>query len=107
MCIRDSVYNVGTSIISWTVTDGCSNSSTCQTSITVTAQPTAAISYAGSPFCSGQTSTSVTLTGTGAYTGGIFSAPAGLSINTSTGAVDFTASSPGTYTVTYTIPASG
>lgn len=40
--------------------------------------------------------------------GGVFSAvPAGLSINAATGVVDLSASTPGTYTVTNTIPASG
>lgn len=40
--------------------------------------------------------------------GGVFSSvPAGLSINAATGVVDASASTPGTYTVTNTIPASG
>ncbi len=47
----------------------------------------------------------MTQTGTG---GGTYSAsPAGLSINTSTGAIDLGASTEGTYTVTYTIVAVG
>lgn len=40
--------------------------------------------------------------------GGVFTfVPAGLSINAATGVVDLSASTPGTYTVTNTIPASG
>jgi VCBS repeat-containing protein len=67
----------------------------------------ATISYPGSPFCNSITTDQVpTITGTSGgsfnYTGtGI------LSINTSTGAIVPSASTPGTYTVHYQIPASG
>ncbi|HEY0111034.1 MAG TPA: hypothetical protein VGB67_15450, partial [Fibrella sp.] len=73
--------------------------------ITVTVHPTpsATISYAGSPYCSSAGTATATVTGT---TGGTFSSAAGLSINASTGAVNLGASTPGSYTVTYTIPAS-
>ncbi|MFY7886605.1 MAG: PKD-like domain-containing protein, partial [Dolichospermum sp.] len=47
----------------------------------------------------------VTLTGTGNYTGGTFSSTTGLSINATTGAITPSTSTPGTYVVTYTIPA--
>jgi len=48
------------------------------TSVIITAVPTAAINYAGSPFCSSlATPQPVTLTGTGAYTGGTYSSAAG------------------------------
>ncbi|WP_428665822.1 3-coathanger stack domain-containing protein [Runella sp.] len=62
------------------------------------------IAYNGSPY--GNTGTaSVTLTGA---VGGVFSAtPSGLSLNTSTGAVDLAASAPQSYTVTYTVMAAG
>jgi len=60
----------------------------------------ASISYAGSPFCNTGTTT-VSLTGN---TGGTFSAsPAGLSINTTTGAIDLANSALNNYTVTYTV----
>jgi len=79
------------------------------TGVTITSVPTATISYGGNPFCrSFTTSQPATITGTGAYTGGAYSSiPAGLSINTSTGAIIPSTSTSGTYTVTYTIPASG
>ncbi|QBZ98950.1 T9SS type B sorting domain-containing protein [Flavobacterium sangjuense] len=77
------------------------------TTITITALPTATISY-GTPFCSSlATAQAVTLTGTGAYTGGVYSSTAGLTINPATGAITPSASTPNTYTVTYTIAASG
>src|SRR6266498_3665642 len=82
---------------------------TATSPITITAVPTATISYAGSPFCKSiGTAQSVTLTGTGVFTGGTYSAsPAGLSINAGSGAITPSSSAAGTYTVTYTIPASG
>jgi len=72
--------------------------------ITVTVLPSATIGYTGSPWCTDAAIQNVTLTGT---PGGIFSAPAGLSINALTGAITPSASTPGIYTVTYTILPSG
>jgi hypothetical protein len=87
--------------------NGCSEV-LATTSVTITAAPTAVISYAGTPFCTSlATAQAVTLTGTGAFTGGTYSSTAGLTINTSTGAITPSTSTAGTYTVTYTIPASG
>ena len=75
---------------------------------TVTTPPTATISYAGTPFCRSLTTAQpVTLSGTGAYTGGSYSSSGGLSINPSTGSITPSTSTVGNYTVTYTIPASG
>jgi hypothetical protein len=71
---------------------------------TVTPLPTASISYSGSPWCSAAGIQNVTLTGT---PGGTYSAPAGLTINLVTGAITPSSSTPGTYTVTYTIAAAG
>lgn len=62
---------------------------------------TAAINYAGSPYC---TSGTATVTQTGAA-GGVYTAPAGVSINSATGDINLGASTPGTYTISYTIPA--
>jgi len=78
------------------------------TNVTITALPTASISYTGSPWCTTAGTQSVTLTGSGGYTGGTYSAsPAGLNINSSTGLITPGSSTAGTYTVTYTIAASG
>ncbi|MGL2966454.1 GEVED domain-containing protein [Flavobacterium sp. XGLA_31] len=82
-------------------TNGCTSARTAVTA-TVTPQPTATISYAGTPFCSTAGIGNVTLNGTNAYTGGTFSSTAGLTIDSVTGAIDVAASTPGTYTVTYT-----
>jgi len=72
--------------------------------ITVTPAPSASISYSGSPWCTSESVRNATLTGT---PGGIFTAPAGLSLDGSSGAITPAASSGGTYTVTYTIAAAG
>ena len=81
-------------------------SSTLAVNITVPA--TASISYTGTPFCKSSTSQTVTLTGTGTYTGGTYTASSSnLSINGTTGTINPSASLAGTYTVTYTLPAVG
>src|SRR5205814_645735 len=108
--VTPSTSTAGTYTVTYTIpsSGGCA-AIPVTTSVTITAVPTATISYAGTPFCksvgAGQ---SVTLTGTGAYTGGTYIAsPAGLTINAGTGAITPSSSTAGTYTVTYTIPASG
>ena len=75
------------------------------TAFAVTAPPaTPTISYAGTPFCTSlATPQSVTLTGSG----GTFPALSGLTLNSSTGAITPSTSTAGSYTVAYTIPASG
>ncbi|MFL5745281.1 MAG: hypothetical protein ACJ751_11475, partial [Niastella sp.] len=108
--ITPSSSTAGTYTITYTkgAAGGCS-AITAITTVTITAAPTAAISYPASSFCTGiTTAQSVTLTGTGAYTGGTFSSsPAGLSINSTTGGITPSGSTAGTYTVTYTSPATG
>ena len=99
----------GTYVVTYTIPaiSGCP-AIPVTTNVTVTAPPTAVINYSRSPFCKNWTAETVTLSGTGAYTGGSYSAsPAGLSINASTGTINPNASTAGTYTVTYSIPASG
>jgi hypothetical protein len=70
--------------------------------VTITAAPAATISYAGTPYCGNAGTATVTRTGTA---GGTYTSTAGLSINASTGAVNLSGSTPGTYTVTYTVAA--
>ncbi|MDB5275803.1 MAG: Protein of unknown function precursor [Ferruginibacter sp.] len=81
---------------------------TLTTTVTITALPTASIGYAGAPFCTSDvTAQTVTLTGTGSYSGGVFSSDPSLVLNTGTGSFTPNGSSAGSHTVTYTIPASG
>ncbi|MFY7886516.1 MAG: hypothetical protein ACOVOV_16905, partial [Dolichospermum sp.] len=107
--INPSLSTPGNYIINYTIpaSGGC-NSITVTRQITITALPTASINYSGSPFCNSvSTVQPVILTGTGAYTGGTFSSTAGLVINASTGAITPSTSTAGTYTISYTILASG
>jgi len=105
--VTPSTSTAGTYTVTYTIaaSGGCAAFSTTA-SVTITTAPSATISYAGSPYCTSLAGAqAVTQTGTagGAYT----AAPAGLSINAGTGAVTPSSSTPGTYTVTYTIAASG
>lgn len=95
----------GTYTVTYTIapSGGCGTTITT-TTITITAAPNATISYAGSPYCSNAGTANVILTGTA---GGTYSSTAGLSLNAATGAVNLAASTAGTYTVTYTVPAGG
>lgn len=88
---------VGTYTIKYTFGNGsCSDSTT--TVVTINPQPVATISYVGSPYCASGTA-SVYQTGTA---GGTYASTTGLVINTTTGVVNLSNSTPGTYTVTYT-----
>ena len=68
--------------------------------LTVTPED-ATFSFATNNYCQSGTDPTPSLSG---VTGGTFSAPAGLSINTSSGEIDLSASTPGTYSVTYETP---
>jgi hypothetical protein len=101
-----SPVGAGTATMTYTVTGGpgCANATGTRT-VTVTALPSATISYAGSPFCKNLTTAQpVTITGTA---GGAYTSTTGLSINSSTGAVTPSSSTAGTYAVTYTLAATG
>ena len=80
------------------------------TSVTITGLPTAAINYADATLCKDVVASQLPgLSGTGAYAGGTFSYIGGSlnSFNTSTGAFVPSASTAGSYTISYLIPASG
>ncbi|WP_207917089.1 T9SS type A sorting domain-containing protein [Flavobacterium hiemivividum] len=107
--ITPSTSTAGSYAVTYTIaaTGGC-NAVTATTNITITAKPTANISYAGASFCKTITGVqAVTLTGTNAYIGGTFSAPAGLTINSTTGEITPSTSTAGNYTVTYLGPTTG
>jgi gliding motility-associated-like protein len=89
-------------------TNGCSDASGF-TTVTITQLPSVEISYPGTPFCkSDANAKSVSFAnGKGAYTGGSYSSTEGLTISSGNGDITPSSSTPGTYTVIYTIPASG
>lgn len=95
--------NPGTYTITHSVNVSCPNTST-QT-ITITSAPETEFSYAGTTYCSNASNPApVFVTGASA---GAFSSTAGLLINSSTGVINLSGSTPGTYTVTNAIAASG
>ena len=107
--INPSTSTVGT----YTVTYSTPEAGGCEpviatTEITITPTPTASITYGTTPFCtSDATPHEVTQTGTNGFSGGTYSAPEGLNINPTTGAITANTSTPGEYTVTYSTPVAG
>ncbi len=100
--ITPSTSTPGTYTITYTTPSSGSCQISTTTQVTILPLPTATISYSGTPFCKSLVSAqSVTLTGTGTYTGGTYSSTTGLTINASTGAINPSTSTPGTYTVAY------
>ncbi|MEP5502083.1 MAG: T9SS type A sorting domain-containing protein, partial [Algibacter sp.] len=92
-----SASTPGLYIVTYTTAGTCPNSS--NVNVTVNALDDASFNYSTSAYCADATDPSATITG---LSGGSFSSTSGLSINTSTGAIDVSASTPGLYTVTYT-----
>ncbi len=83
---------------------GCPAVSATST-ITITAVQAASFSYVGTPFCQiGGVNPSPTYSG-GAFGGTFTATPSGLSLDANTGVINSALSTPGTYTVTNTIPA--
>ncbi|MFN8265871.1 MAG: gliding motility-associated C-terminal domain-containing protein [Chitinophagaceae bacterium] len=106
--INLAASTAGTYTVTYTVAaSGCNPAGSSTASITITAStaPTTGFSYT-SPVCSNGTNPTPT-TVPGFTAGGTFSSTAGLSINSSTGVINLAVSTAGTYTVTYTVAASG
>ena len=100
--ITASGSTVGNYTVTYTVSSaGCSNAST--NNIAITNPPSASISYS-SPFCK-TVASAVSPTITGPNGGTFSSSPAGLTINTTTGAITPSTSTAGSYTVTYSVAA--
>jgi hypothetical protein len=90
-------------LVTFTTNGTCPNTSS-QT-INITSSPDASFSYSNTNYCTtGSNPTPSFVSGASA---GTFSSTTGLVINSATGVVDLAASSPGTYSVTNTIAASG
>jgi hypothetical protein len=95
--IDASASTVGTYIVTYATSGACPNSS-LQT-VVINATDNASFAYNTTAYCQNTADPTPTVTGLG---GGTFSSTGGLSINNNTGQVDVSASTPGTYTVTYT-----
>ena len=83
--------------MTYTTAGTCPNSSTV--SVTINAMDDASFSYSAAAFCVNQSDPIATVTG---LTGGTFSSTTGLALSISTGTIDLSASTPGTYLITYT-----
>ena len=92
-----SASTPGTYTVTYTTAGSCPNSSTAN--VTINGLDNASFSYAASSFCTDATDPSPTITG---LAGGTFTSTAGLSIDSSSGTIDASASTPGSYTITYT-----
>ncbi|OJX39045.1 MAG: hypothetical protein BGO87_03395 [Flavobacteriia bacterium 40-80] len=103
--INFSTSTIGNYVVTYNVTSGACQASSTQ-NVAVTAAPNATFSYANSSYCSNGTNPQVIL-GTGASAGTFTASPSGLSINTSTGEINLSTSTAGSYTVTNTIAAAG
>lgn len=98
----------GTYNINYTVApSGCNTGGTSSFTFTITnsVTPVTGFSYA-SPVCTNFTNP-LPITVPGFTSGGTFSSTSGLTINPSTGFINLSSSMPGTYTVTYTLAATG
>lgn len=100
--INSAASALGTYRVTYTVDEGCtSGESFVDVTISDNITPIVAFTYETS-YCSDVTTAAPQLT-TGFTTGGVFTATGGLSINAATGEINLAGSTPGSYTVTYTI----
>ncbi|WP_310391001.1 T9SS type A sorting domain-containing protein [Hymenobacter sp.] len=102
--INLAASTLGTYVVTYSVGGTCPSTATA--SVTVTSAPLAAFSYASAAYCVGGAPNPTPAFAPGA-SAGVFSSTAGLIINATTGALTLASSTPGTYTVTNTIAASG
>ncbi|AYB32672.1 hypothetical protein D4L85_19750 [Chryseolinea soli] len=92
--------------LSVSAVNGCGPGTARTIGITTTTPAVATFNYAASPYCPNASNPSPTFTGGGVA--GTFSSTTGLVfVSTSTGQVNLSASTPGTYTVTNTIAPAG
>ena len=76
-----------------------SGTKTLPLSVTINELDDATFNFSGGAYCTTDSDPTPTITG---LAGGTFSSTTGLSLNASSGTVDVSASTPGTYTITYT-----
>lgn len=88
----------GTYTATLTVTNQWGSTTSTPVTVTVNSVDNATFSYAQPAYCSNATNPTPTVVDAGTFT----AAPAGLSINATSGVINLAASTPGTYTVTNT-----
>ncbi|RRB00020.1 beta strand repeat-containing protein, partial [Larkinella rosea] len=103
-----SVENLNGSYFRCVVTNGGESTNSDGVLLTVTTLPTATIFYSNPLFCSlDGNQTGINRSGIGGTGGTYSSSPSSLSLTSNFGQVTPGSSTPGSYTVTYTIPARG
>jgi gliding motility-associated-like protein len=96
----------GSFVITYSISGVCTSVDTVTLVVNPTTPPVTGITYT-SPVCISGPNPTLT-TAAGFTTGGVYSStPAGLSLSSTTGAVNLSASSAGTYTITYSFAATG
>jgi len=104
--ITPSTSIPGTYTVTYTIPPSAGCASVVVTStVVITRAPIAMFTYAGSPYCNNGINPSPIFAPSGIA--GVFTSTSGLSINATTGVINLAISTPGTYTVTNTILASG
>ena len=93
----------GTYSVTYSVAGPCPSSASA--TLSITSAPVATFAYASAAYCVGSTNPAPVVPATS--TAGTFSTATGLVINAATGVIDLASSTPGTYTVTNTVAASG
>ena len=90
-----------------TISSDPANSCASTAAVTLTVSPSAsdAFSYASGAFCTTSSSAPATIAGTSG--GGFTVVPSGLSLSSSTGAINPSTSTPGSYVVTYSVAPAG
>jgi len=91
-----SASTTGTYTITYTIAGACPDSKTF--AVTINSEDDAGFSYASPTYCP----TDADPTPSVNTAGGTFTTSAGLVLNSSTGEIDLSASTPGNYTITYT-----
>jgi hypothetical protein len=92
-----SFYGIGLAVNGNGGTSG--DETTAPAVMTITETPPTTITFPGNPFCADEANQTPTLVG---IVSGVYSAGAGLTIDPSTGEVDISTSTPGTYPIAYT-----
>ncbi len=103
--INVSASAINTYDVTYSTSGACPDVSTIQ--VTITLAPSADFTYSQPDYCSDESNPLPTF-GSGASAGTFSASPAGLFfVSTNTGEINLAATTPGTYTVTNDIPASG
>jgi len=100
-----NLVGAGTYTVTYTITGVCIAKDTATITVDSVIIPVTGFSYPTSPICVSDGSIPMPVGVPGFTSGGIYSSTAGLNLNSSTGAITLISTIPGTYVVTYKVPA--